>query len=491
MPTSDNLSRDVPAWISLIQRPPAQRKGVHIHLVGIGGTGLSAIATLLLERGYTVSGSDQRPNEATDELAARGATVYRGHRADHVAGAHLVLVSSAVPADNPEVLAARAANIPVVKRSQFMGPLMEGQHGIGVAGSHGKTTTTSMIAIILIRAGLDPSVIVGGRLSVGPAEGVSTSTMSARSGEGPFVIEADEYDSMFLGLRLDVAVVTNVEWDHVDYYPTPRSFTDAFRKFVGQLPEYGLLLVCADDPGALALRDAARPGVVVRTYGLSTDADWQARSLTRNVLGGLDADVWFQETQVATLSLAIPGQHNVRNALAALAVAHWHRIAPNWAGLMLRDFRGAGRRFELAGETAGVSVIDDYAHHPTEIATTLAAARLRFPSRRIWVVFQPHTYSRTKAMLDTLATSFDDADQVLLLDIYPAREKVDLGMHSRMLLGRMTHPAARYVGTIDAAVEYLLAHVQPEDVVITMSAGDGNEVSTRLLEQLRQREGEA
>ncbi len=481
-------SQELPAWADRLARPPADRSAVHIHLVGIGGTGLSAIAELLLQMGFTVSGSDQRPNDATAELARHGATIYRGHQARHIAGADLVLISSAVPEDNPEVMAARSAGIPVVKRFDFLGPLLEGRHGIGVAGSHGKTTTTSLIAIILLRAGLDPSFVVGARVPVGPAEGMSSATAAARAGEGPFVVEADEYDRMFLGLRLEVAVVTNVDWDHVDCYPTPTAFNDAFRAFVGQLPAWGMLLACADDSGALALRDAVKPGVTVRTYGLSVDADWQARNLAPNARGGLDAEVWFQHAQVATLSLAIPGQHNVRNALAALAVAHWHGIRPTRAAKMLADFTGAGRRFELVGEAGGVAVIDDYAHHPTEVAATLAAARMRYPSRRIWAVFQPHTYSRTKALLNDFARSFDDADQVLLLDIYPAREKIDLGMHSTQLLARMDHPAAHYVGSLQAAADYLLAHVAPEDIVITMSAGDGTQVGQLVLAGLRAQE---
>jgi UDP-N-acetylmuramate--alanine ligase len=474
-----------------LDRQPDERSDVHIHLVGIGGTGLSAIATLLAEMGYTVSGSEQRPNEATADLTAQGVTVYIGHRPEHIAGANLVLISSAVPADNPEVLAAEAAGIPVVKRADFLGPLMAGRHGVGVAGSHGKTTTTSMIAIILWRCGFDPSFIVGGRLAVGPGEGMPSTTISARAGRGPFVIEADEYDRMFLGLELETAVITNVEWDHVDCYPSPRAFVEAFRAFVSKLTYGGHLVLCADDVTALALRESAQAGVRVETYGLSPEADWQARNLVGNPSGGLDADVWHNGQQVARLSLAVPGRHNVRNALAALAVAEWFGIPPARAARTLHDYRGAGRRFEIIGEAGGVTVIDDYAHHPTEIAATLAAARLRFGSRKIRVIFQPHTYSRTKALLDDFAGSFDDADEVVILDIYPAREKIDLGMHSRLLLERMTHPGARYAGSVEAAADYLLAHVEPEDVVITMSAGDGNLAGQLLLAGLRRRENDA
>ncbi len=474
-----------PAWTALLRQPGPERSRVHIHLVGIGGSGLSAIAGLLLEQGFNVSGSDQMLSEVTADLAARGATIFRGHSGEHIRGADLVLISSAVPGDNPEVVAARAAGIPVVKRSDFLGPLMEGLHGIGVAGTHGKTTTTSMIATILLRAGMDPSLIVGGRIEVGPAEGMASATIVARSGQGPFVIEADEYDRMFLGLRLEIAVVTNVEWDHVDCYPTPADFAAAFRQFVGQLPAQGLLVVCADDPGALAVRDAAPRGASIRTYGLSAEADWQARGLHPNARGGTDAEVWADGEPVATLSLGVPGRHNVRNALAALAVAHWHGIKPKWAAAMLHDFEGAGRRFEVIGEAGGVIIIDDYGHHPTEVAATLSAARLRYATRRIWAVFQPHTYSRTQALLADYAHSFDDVDQVIFLDIYPAREKIDLGMHSRLLLSAVHHPGARYIGAIDDAAAYLLAHVAPDDIVITLSAGDGNRVGQLLLTGLQ------
>ena len=283
-----------PAWTALLRLPAPERGRVRIHLVGIGGSGLSAIAGLLLEQGFAVSGSDQLLNEATRELANRGAAVFRGHQSEHVRGADLVLISSAVPTDNPEVVAAHAAGIPVVKRSDFLGPLMEGQHGIGVAGTHGKTTTTSMIATILLRAGMDPSLIVGGRIEVGPAEGMNSTTLAARAGQGPFIIEADEYDRMFLGLRLEIAVVTNVEWDHVDCYPTPGDFAAAFRQFVAQLPPQGLLVVCADDAGALAVREAAPHGAAIRTYGLSAEADWQARDLRANARGGTEAEVWLR-----------------------------------------------------------------------------------------------------------------------------------------------------------------------------------------------------
>ena len=269
-----------PAWTALLRLPTPERSRVHIHLVGIGGSGLSAIAGLLLEQGFAVSGSDQLLNEATRELENRGATIFRGHQGGHVRGADLVLISSAVPPENPEVVAAHAAGIPVVKRSDFLGPLMEGQHGIGVAGTHGKTTTTSMVATILLRAGMDPSLIVGSRIEVGPAEGMASTTLAARAGQGPFVIEADEYDRMFLGLRLEIAVVTNVEWDHVDCYPTPGAFAAAFPAVCGAVAGAGFAGRLRRRRGALAVRDAAAArGRDPHLRPVTDAADWQARSL--------------------------------------------------------------------------------------------------------------------------------------------------------------------------------------------------------------------
>ncbi|HEX9117470.1 MAG TPA: UDP-N-acetylmuramate--L-alanine ligase, partial [Anaerolineae bacterium] len=469
-------------WQQLLNLPVGVRAAVHIHLLGIGGSGLSAIAVVLLEQGYTVSGSDQVANEATSDLAGRGAKIAIGHDAANVAGADLVLISSAVPPTNPEIVAAAAADIPVVKRADFLGALMAGQAGVGVAGTHGKTTTTAMLALTLWRGGVDPSFIVGGRLAE-----LGLMGSAARSGSGPFVIEADEYDRMFLGLPLQTAIVTNVEWDHVDCYPTPEAFAQAFRQFAGQLPSGGALLVCADDPGALALRGAAGPGVSVVTYGLAEGADWQARDLTPNAEGGLTATIDSQGRAVTQLSLAVPGVHNMRNALAVLAAAERLGVEPDATAAILSTYHGVGRRFEVVGEASGVTVIDDYGHHPTEIATTLAAARSRYSDRRIWAVFQPHTYSRFRTLLDGFTHSFGDADEVVLLDIYAAREREDPQVHARQLLARLEHPAAHYLGSIASAAAYLQERVTPGDVVITLSAGDGNRVGQILLAGLRAR----
>ena len=455
------------AAADLLQRPQSQRDEVHIHLVGIGGAGLSAIAKVLLERGYHVSGSDLAPGPITGPLAARGATIYEGHSGAQVAGADLVLVSSAVPADNPEVAEARRRSIPVVRRPEFLGWLTAEHATIAVAGTHGKTTTTAMIAWLLSRAGLDPSYIIGGVL---PELG-----SNAHAGGGPhFVIEADEYDRTFLGLRPRVAVITTVEWDHVDCYPTPAACRTVFEEFAALLPEEGLLVVCADDAvaGELGKLRGTR-GKPVISYGLDEGADWQAREVSVNALGGSDFTVWRQDRRLGTISLRIPGRHNVLNAVAALAVADHLDVPFAVAAEALADFTGAERRFEQKGESCGIIVVDDYAHHPTEIRATLAAARQRYPERAIWAVFQPHTYSRTKALLEEFAASFADADHVIVTDIYAARERDTLGVSGVQVVERMVHPDARHIGGLREVADFLLLHLQPGDVLITLGAGDG------------------
>jgi len=473
---------EIPLAASITVAAILARPAAHIHLIGIGGAGLSAIAAVLLEQGYHVSGSDLARTRVTEALAAAGATVYIGQAAGQAAGADLVLISSAIRSDNPELQSAVAAGIPVVKRAQFLGALMRGRLGIAVAGTHGKTTTTAMIATTLLAAGHDPGFIVGGTLP-----GIEC---NARAGNGlAFVIEADEYDHMFLGLSPQVAVVTNVEWDHVDCYPTFTEFADAFRAFVDRLPEDGLLVACADDPGARHLavtrQAAGRPAVM---YGLGADVDWQARDLQTNADGGTNCQVWHDGALVTGLHLRIPGRHNVSNALAALAVVCHLNVKPEIAAGHLNNFTGVRRRFEFKGMKHGIIVVDDYAHHPSEVRATLAAARQRYPGRAIWAVFQPHTYSRTQALLPSFADCFADAHHVLVMDIYAARERDTLGVHASQLAEGIsqTHPDARYVGGLDDAVKVLLERLQPGDVLLTLGAGDGHLVGERVLAALRE-----
>ena len=460
---------------------------MHFHLVGIGGAGMSAIAKVLLGRGFVVSGSDKQVNELTAVLQQQGATIYEGHRAGQITGADVLVISSAVPADNPEVAAAREAGIPVLKRADLLGHLMEDTIGIAVAGSHGKTTTTGMIAQILMTAGLDPTVVVGGVLPLLGSNG--------RYGEGDyFVVEADEYDHMFLGLRPEVIVITSLEHDHPDIFPTKADYVAAFRQFVEMLPVDGRLIACADDPGtAEFLATLSLTDIEVTTYGVPAEddsklhVDYQALDCRPNQLGGTDFLVEVDEQIIGLARLRVPGHHNVRNALAAIIVALDLEIDFATIRQALAEFGGVGRRFQVIGEANGVTVIDDYAHHPTEIQATLAAARQRYPGRRLWAVWQPHTYSRTKLLLDEFAASFDDADRVVALDIYRSRETDTLGISTAAVLAKMTHPQAIHIPERADAAAYILERIRPGDVVLTLGAGDGDEVGRWVLAGVKKR----
>ncbi len=457
---------------------------MHIHLVGIGGTGISAIARVLLGRGFVVSGSDKQTNEFTAVLQEAGAHIYQGHQAKNIQGAEAVIISSAIPDDNPEVTAARAAHIAVLKRSDFLGHLMADTTGIAVAGTHGKTTTTGMIAAILLTADYDPTVILGGVL---PEWGTN-----GRFGQGQhFVIEADEYDHMFLGLRPAISIITNIEHDHPDIFPTPESYLAAFQQFAALLPENGRLIVCGEDPGVqelMAMLDL--PGVSITTYGMAKrDSAYslQASETRPNPLGGTDFLVEADGRTIGLARLRVPGLHNVFNALAAIAVGL--DVGLDFAQVCrgLASFGGVGRRFQVTGEVGGVTIIDDYAHHPTEIRATLAAARQRYPGRRLWAVWQPHTYSRTKLLLDEFAGSFADADRVIALDIYRSRETDTLGIDTAVVVAAMDHPNTIHIPTKRDAADYLLDRIRPDDVILTLGAGDGELVGQWVLEGLNQR----
>jgi UDP-N-acetylmuramate--alanine ligase len=445
-----------------------------IHLVGIGGYGLSAIAQVLLEKGYPVSGSDRWPNERTARLAARGAQVWSGHAAEYVAGAALVIVSSAVPADHVEVVAAHAAGIPVTERQAVIGEIIGTQACIAVAGTHGKTTTTAMITYIFLEAGRDPSAIVGGVMA--------NTGDNARYGRGDvFVIEADEYGNMFHGLAPQTAVITSQEWDHPDFFPSPGDMRASFRGFVQRIRPDGLLIACRDDEGAYGLAGQARSeGRHVRTYGLTPGADWQARDVVDDGRHqGYSA--WRDGQPLGQVMLGPPGLHNIRNSLAALAVADAHAIPFAEAAQALASFQGSGRRFEIRGQVDGVVVIDDYAHHPTAIRTTLAAARERYPGHTIWAVWQPHMYSRTRDLLGDLLTAFDAADQVLITPIYAAREAPIPGVTAEMVATRMAHPHVVTVPSLDAGLHLLLARVNGPAVIVIMSAGDATRIAGEYL----------
>ncbi len=450
----------------------------HVHLIGIGGTGLSAIARLLLESGYQVSGSDRVASPLTRDIEAAGAQVFIGHAGEQVRGADVVVRSSAVKDDNPEVQAALALGIPVLKRSDFLGQFMAGHTGIAVAGTHGKTTTTAMIAWLLSQTGQDPSFIIGG---------VSKNLgCNARTGKGPaFVIEADEYDRMFLGLQPTWIVLTNLEHDHPDCFPTMQDYRQAFADFIGQLKPGGGLLVCRDDEQALALETAVPTGRETLTYGLHPEADYRAVNLAVGS-EGFRFDAQFQGKPLATVELRVPGEHNARNALVSLAIAHRLGVDMRQAAEALGEFAGTGRRFDVQGEAAGVLVIDDYGHHPTEIRSTLAAARSRYPARRIWAVWQPHTYSRTQALLDGFLHAFSDADRVTITEVYAARETND-HFSAASVAAQMPHPAVEFAPTLDAAAQSLLRQLRAGDVLIVLSAGDADQISAEVLRNLKER----
>jgi UDP-N-acetylmuramate--alanine ligase len=444
--------------------------------VGIGGIGISAIARVLLEQGCAVSGSDLHMSAVAQALADSGAKVSIGHDAAQVGDADALLISSAIPATNPEVIEARQRGIPVYKRSEFLGQLMADKLGVAVAGTAGKTTTTSMLAWILIQADLDPTFIVGGVI-----DGLHT---NARAGQGQhFIIEADEYDRMFLGLKPTVAAVTTLEHDHPDCYPTFAEMQEAFEQFTDLVPADGLIVGCGDHPAVASLLQSKRH-VAVQTCGLDSRNDWHTLEVWPNPLGGHDFEVCHDKSYWGCARLQVPGVHNVQNALVALGIADWLGVERETICRALTAFSGVGRRFEVRGQAGGITVIDDYGHHPTKIRATLSAARTRYGARPLWAVFQPHTYSRTKTLWDEFRTCFAQADHVVVLDVYAAREKDTLGVHAATLAAEIDHPDARYISSFETAADYIVSHVEPEAVVITLSAGDGNEVGVQVLEKL-------
>ncbi len=446
-----------------------------VHLVGIGGSGLSAIARVLHERGETVSGSDQAANALTESLVRDGIPVAIGHRAENFAGADLLLVSSAVGEDNPEVAAAHLAGVPVLRREEFLGDLTTGLHTIAVAGTHGKTTTTALIAWILYCAGRQPGYVLGG---VSPDLG-----SNGAAGAGSlFVIEADEYDRAFLGLHPAIGVVTNVDYDHPDLFPTIADYRSAFEAFAGLVEEK--LIVCGEDPAAAAL---AHHGVARETYGWSPERDWHAADIQANSAGGSDFLAFHRETSLGLIRTRLPGRHNVLNVLGALAAVDSFEIPLGEIREALTRFQGVERRFTILGEAAGVAVVDDYAHHPTEIRATLEAVRLRWPGRQVWAVFQPHTFSRTRALAADFASAFGAADHVVVTGIFASRERPEAGINAAWLVAKIVHEDVRRAESLEEAAAMVIDRIQPPAVVVTLSAGDANRVGQMVLEHFRGR----
>ncbi|MGO9262334.1 MAG: UDP-N-acetylmuramate--L-alanine ligase [Bryobacteraceae bacterium] len=454
----------------------------HLHFTGIGGIGMSGIAEVLLNLGYRISGSDMRLSAITERLAAMGARVYEGHQASNIAGARALVVSSAVDPQNPELQEARRLQIPVIPRGELLAELMRLKYGIAVAGSHGKTTTTSMTATILNYAGLDPTVVVGGR--VGTMGG-----SNARVGHSDFlVVESDESDGSFLKLAPIIAVVTNIDREHLDHYPSLEAIQAAFLEFVNKVPFYGATIVCLDDPNVQTILPAITRRTI--TYGTSAQADIEALEIGAGHFAS-DFRLRYRSSDLGCFQLRIPGRHNVLNAMAAVAVAMELEVPPGAIREALATFSGVDRRFQVRGRERGITVVDDYGHHPTEIRATLDGAR-ECGFRRIHVLFQPHRYTRTFHLIDDFARSFHQADRVFVMDIYAASEKPIEGVTAESLVERLRqfgHRGAEYVGTIDRGVEALAAVTQDGDMVLTLGAGNVWQAGERLLERLRQPEG--
>jgi UDP-N-acetylmuramate--alanine ligase len=452
-----------------------------IHLIGIGGIGLSAIARVLAMRGYQVSGSDLRASHITDGLVREGIRITIGHTPEAVGDAEVVVVSSAVPEHNPEVIAARERGIPVLERKDFLGALLAGNRTIAVAGTHGKTTTTGMIAAVLGAAGLDPGYIVGGML-------LDLGTNASAGAGDWFVIEADEYGRMFHGLEPVIAVVTVIEMDHPDCFSDIDEMRGAYSQFLDRVRPGGKVIACSDGPQVQRVLAEGHGGDAPTTYGRSPDAGNVVSDIVANARGGVDWKVRRHGSLWASCSLGLPGVHNALNATAALIVAEQCGVAVDLACSALAAFHGVRRRFELKGQAWGVTVVDDYGHHPTEIAATLAAARLRYPGRRLWAAVQPHTFSRLQALWDTFRTCFSDADEVIITDVFAARSSEVPGRgDASSLVAAIDHPSVQHIGALEDVETHLLAHLRSGDILITLGAGDGYLVGERVLDALRRR----
>ena len=454
-------------------------KPQHIHFVGIGGIGMSAIAEVLLTLGYEVSGSDIKASPITDRLSKLGAKIHIGHKATNVAGAKAVVVTSALDTSNPEVAEARRLQIPVIPRGELLAELMRLKFGIAIAGSHGKTTTTSMVASILNAAQLDPTVVVGGKVA-------AMQGSNARVGKSTIlVVESDESDGSFLKLAPIVAVVTNIDREHLDHYSSLEGVQAAFTEFVNRVPFYGAVILCMEDENIQQIFPNVKRRTI--TYGRSAQVDLEIGNIS---LGPAASDFSVRRAgrEFGKFHLAVPGVHNVLNATAAIGVGIEMEISVARIREGLAAFTGVDRRFSVRGVERGVTVVDDYGHHPTEIRATLAAAKLS-PYNRVHVLFQPHRYSRTKLLLDEFGIAFHQADNLFLLDIYGASEPPIEGVNSQALIERIRsygHRAAQYTPNIEDGVAAIAAAAKPGDLVITLGAGSVSQAAEKILEKLRE-----
>ena len=453
-----------------------------VHFVGIGGAGMSGLAKILLELGHAVSGSDLVGSQVTGRLEQQGAVCHTGHLARNVGDARLVVVSSAIKKDNPELVRAEETGIPVIHRGDLLALLMKRQLGIAVAGAHGKTTTTSMLALVLENNGLDPTIVVGGELNdIGG---------NAKLGRGKFLVaEADESDGSFLKLDPAAVIITNVEDDHLDYYGTVEKIQEAFSTFIGKVPSNGLAVLCLDDPGVKQIAaDYGGPRVF---YGIREQgADYTLRNLQLNGMVSR-GEVYFKNEYLGMLELSVPGVHNMSNALGVVAAARWAGLEFSAIARALKTFTGAGRRFQLMGEVRGIRVVDDYAHHPSEIKATLKAAR-QVVKGRVISVFQPHRYTRTSLLWERFGTAFSNADVIILCDIYSAGEQPIEGVSARMIAEAIENNENRqvtFLPTREEIVDYLVQFARPGDLILTIGAGNIWTAGVDLVNRLQAAEG--
>ncbi|MGM0452142.1 MAG: UDP-N-acetylmuramate--L-alanine ligase [Thermodesulfobacteriota bacterium] len=453
------------------------RKQYHIFFVGIGGIGMSGIAELLLNLGYRVSGSDIARTDVTDRLQHLGGTIYTGHHADHIKDVDVVVTSSAIGSDNPEAGAAMAQSIPVIPRAEMLAELMRLKYSVAVAGAHGKTSTTSMLSGVLGAGGLDPTVVIGGKLkSIGT---------NAVLGQGDFIVaEADESDGSFLKFNPAIAVVTNIDLEHLDFYKDIAAIKNVFLDFIDRIPFYGLAVLCLDNEHVQALIPHIKKRYI--TYGQSVQADFQAANIYFD--GGRTCfSVYHDGDRLGEIRLNLPGRHNVANALASVVVGHELEISFETMRSALENLEGVQRRMEVKGDSKGIKIVDDYGHHPTEIKLTLEAVQNSWPDRRLVVVFQPHRYSRTQMLFDAFTRAFYQSDLLLVLPVYSANEPAIEGVNHRALAAGITAHGHRAVYTADdkdAAVAYLLDTIRADDLVLTLGAGNVWQVGETLLARL-------
>jgi UDP-N-acetylmuramate--alanine ligase len=453
-------------------------KTKHIHFIGIGGIGMSGIAELLINLGYLVSGSDVKDSKVIKRLAGLGAKVFHGHRSENIEGADVVVYSSAVPFGNPEILEARERSVPVIPRAEMLAELMRLKYGVAVAGAHGKTTTTSMVASILTAGGLDPTVVIGGRLDIWGGS-------NAKLGQGDILVaESDESDGSFMLLSPAVAVVTNIDFEHVDHYGTMDKIRETFAGFINKIPFYGTAILCLDNQEIQNILPSIKKRHI--TYGLASQADLKARDLKK---GGreVDFEVVNKGKSMGRVTVNMPGNHIVLNALAAIAVGLEFEVDMNDIRKGLSSLGGLERRFQIKGEKNGVMVVDDYGHHPAEISATLETARECWQENRLIVVFQPHRYTRTKALYDRFVISFNQADMLVVAPIYPAGEKPIEGVDAKWMFHGIKEHGHKDVilgNSHEEILQILLNNVKPGDRVITLGAGDVHRIGEELLEKM-------